>query len=108
MRRVRWSLDEVRARLEGGVERDLQVRQRLMPRDGAGHALRPVDAPPEATPRAGAVLLLLYPRDDDLYLPLTVRTASLRHHSGEISLPGGAFDIADGTLEQTALREAAE
>jgi 8-oxo-dGTP pyrophosphatase MutT (NUDIX family) len=32
----------------------------------------------------------------------------LRNHSGEVSLPGGSFDPADGTMEQTALREAWE
>ena len=56
----------------------------------------------------GAVLLLLYPHAGEIYLPLTVRTASLRNHSGEVSLPGGSFDPVDGTLEQTALREAWE
>ena len=79
-----------------------------MPRDAEGRPARPADAPPEAAPRLGAVLLLLYPHAGDIYVPLTVRTASLRHHSGEVSLPGGGFEPRDGTLEQTALREAWE
>ncbi len=58
--------------------------------------------------RRGAVLMLLYPVDGEWYLPLTVRTAALRRHSGEVSLPGGRYDEGDGTLEQTALREAWE
>jgi 8-oxo-dGTP pyrophosphatase MutT (NUDIX family) len=53
-------------------------------------------------------LLLLYPHNDTLYLPLTVRTAALRNHSGEVSLPGGRYDETDGELSQTALREAWE
>ena len=54
------------------------------------------------------MLVLLYPHAGDIWVPLTVRTARLRNHSGEISLPGGGFDPADGTLERTALREAWE
>jgi 8-oxo-dGTP pyrophosphatase MutT (NUDIX family) len=59
--------------------------------------------------RAAATLLLLYPGlDGQLTVPLTVRHADLRAHPGEISLPGGARDRADDTLEATALREAWE
>jgi 8-oxo-dGTP pyrophosphatase MutT (NUDIX family) len=39
---------------------------------------------------------------------LTVRHADLRAHAGEISLPGGAQDATDASLEATALREAWE
>ena len=79
-----------------------------MPRDESGAAARPIDAPPGITPRIGAVLVLLYPAVGGLHVPLTVRTASLRTHSGEISLPGGGFDQEDGILARTALREAWE
>jgi 8-oxo-dGTP pyrophosphatase MutT (NUDIX family) len=59
--------------------------------------------------RAAATLLLLYPGlDGELTLLLTVRHADLRAHAGEISLPGGAQDAADASLEATALREAWE
>ena len=104
----RWSLDELRSRLQGGADRDLVARERLMPRDEDGAAARPIDPPPGVTPREGAVLLLVYPHADDLYVPLTVRPLSLRMHSGEVSLPGGRADPDDGALEQTALREAWE
>lgn len=53
-------------------------------------------------------MLLLYPQNNGVYLPLTVRTAALRNHSGEVSLPGGRYDESDGDLSQTALREAWE
>ncbi|MDP9316706.1 MAG: CoA pyrophosphatase [Chloroflexota bacterium] len=87
----------------------LWLRERLMPRWQDGSASRPIEPPPDAPPpRIGAVLLLLYPHNDALYLPLTVRTAALRTHSGEISLPGGRYDEADGDLSRTALREAWE
>jgi 8-oxo-dGTP pyrophosphatase MutT (NUDIX family) len=98
----------VRERLVRNAERDLSARERLMPRDAQGRSTRPVDAPEGIIPRVGAVLVLLYPHRGDLHIPLTVRTASLRHHSGEVSLPGGGFDAADETLDRTALREASE
>ncbi len=79
-----------------------------MPRDVQGQSTRPIDAPVGMIPRIGAVLVLLYPDGGDLHIPLTVRTASLRHHSGEVSLPGGGFDADDETLDRTALREAWE
>src|SRR5688572_18456557 len=91
----RWSFEELRGRLQQGADRDLVARARLMPRDVDGNAARPIDAPPGVTPREGAVLLLVYPQADDLYVPLTVRTLSLRTHSGEVSLPGGRADPGD-------------
>ncbi len=57
--------------------------------------------------RIAAALLLLYPRDHDVAMPLTVRASTLAHHAGQISLPGGATDPGE-TLAQAALREASE
>lgn len=90
------------------MEHDLAGRDRMMPRDVDGRPTRPIDPPPGVSPRSGAVLLLLYPSAGKVYVPLTVRAGSLRHHSGEVSLPGGSFDAADGALQRTALREAWE
>jgi 8-oxo-dGTP pyrophosphatase MutT (NUDIX family) len=101
-------IESVLARLRRPVADDLALREQLMPRDAEGQAARPLDPPPGVEPRNGAVLVLLYPDGCDIFLPLTVRTGSLRHHSGEVSLPGGGFDPADGSLERTALREASE
>ena len=61
--------------------------------------------PPDT--RTAAALLLLYPRDTDVAMPLTIRASGLARHAGQISLPGGASDDGE-TLSQTALREAAE
>ena len=61
--------------------------------------------PPDT--RTAAALLLLYPRDADVAMPLTIRASGLARHAGQISLPGGASDDGE-TLSQTALREAAE
>jgi 8-oxo-dGTP pyrophosphatase MutT (NUDIX family) len=58
--------------------------------------------------RAAATLLLIYPADGELVIPLTVRHPDLPSHPGEVSLPGGAVDPSDASLEATALREAHE
>lgn len=58
--------------------------------------------------RQAATLLLIYPYHGELLIPLTVRHDGLPDHPGEISLPGGAVDTGDASLEATALREAAE
>ena len=57
--------------------------------------------------RIAAGLLLLYPREYDVAVPLTVRASHLPRHAGQISLPGGAADPGE-TLAATALREASE
>jgi 8-oxo-dGTP pyrophosphatase MutT (NUDIX family) len=57
--------------------------------------------------RPAAALLLIYPRHDVWHMPLTVRGSSLRHHTGQVSLPGGRLDIGE-TVEEAALREAHE
>ena len=93
----------LRTRLAGtlpGVEAQL----RFVPnpaRSGwvAGHF--PADA------RSAAALLLLYPSENGVAVPLTVRSSNLARHAGQISLPGGASDEGE-TLAETALREASE
>ena len=57
--------------------------------------------------RTAAALLLLYPGDGGVAVPLTVRASTLARHAGQISLPGGATE-PDETLAQAALREASE
>jgi 8-oxo-dGTP pyrophosphatase MutT (NUDIX family) len=57
--------------------------------------------------RIAAALLLVYPREDDVAIPLTVRASGLARHAGQISLPGGATDPGE-TLAAAALREASE
>jgi 8-oxo-dGTP pyrophosphatase MutT (NUDIX family) len=57
--------------------------------------------------RHAAALLLLYPHAGDWYVPLTLRGAALRHHTGQVSLPGGRLDAGE-SVEAGALREAHE
>jgi 8-oxo-dGTP pyrophosphatase MutT (NUDIX family) len=57
--------------------------------------------------RYSSVLLLLFPVDGQVYTCLTKRNASMRHHPGQISLPGGRIEKGESP-EVTALREAQE
>ena len=58
--------------------------------------------------RPAAALLLIYPHADAWHVPLTVRGSGLRHHTGQVSLPGGRLDHAGESVEDAALREAFE
>ncbi len=84
------------------------LEELLVMRDLDGRSIRPLQPPPGTTPREAAVLLLLYPRAGELWLPLTVRSARLTTHRGEVSLPGGGSDPEDAGPIATALREAWE
>lgn len=93
----------LRKRLSGtlpGVDAQMRFAP-VPPRSGwqAGHF--PADS------RSAAALLLLYPREEDVAIPLTVRSRALARHAGQISLPGGATDDGE-TLVDAALREASE
>ncbi len=55
-----------------------------------------------------AVLMPMVVRDDGLHLLLTMRTAHLNDHAGQIALPGGRVDPEDTDVIATALREAEE
>ena len=61
-----------------------------------------------ATLRPAAALLLIYPRDGESCVVLTVRASGLRHHTGQVSLPGGRLDHPDESVEHAAMREAQE
>jgi 8-oxo-dGTP pyrophosphatase MutT (NUDIX family) len=81
-----------------------QVAQmRMSTRPRLGFEARPLGH----QPRQGGVLILLYPEDGRIHLPLTRRTETLEDHKGQISLPGGARE-GDELLEWTALRETHE
>jgi len=58
---------------------------------------------------AAVLIGLMDDPKNGLSLLLTRRTANLKHHAGEISLPGGSFDEdQDTNIQSTALREAKE
>jgi 8-oxo-dGTP pyrophosphatase MutT (NUDIX family) len=60
---------------------------------------------PLAGRRESAVMLLIYPHGGEDCVVFQLRTDHVRHHRGEISLPGGGRDPGDPTLADTALRE---
>ena len=54
------------------------------------------------------VLLLLYPKENDLYIAFIQRTEYNGPHSGQISFPGGKKEKSDKNIIETALRESQE
>lgn len=56
------------------------------------------------TPRLSAILILIYPKNNELYSVLMVRSTYDGKHSGQISFPGGKKELNEN-LEETALRE---
>jgi 8-oxo-dGTP pyrophosphatase MutT (NUDIX family) len=97
------TLDEVRRALALPLPgRRAQVRMSPRPRPGDVFPL-----PPEIQPKEAGVLILLFPRRDDLGFFLTRRTDTVENHKGQISLPGGAQEKGE-SLVQTAVRETCE
>lgn len=64
---------------------------------GTGRILRPA-----------SVLVPIVDRPAGPSVLLTLRTANLRQHSGQVAFPGGQADAEDRDVVQTALREAEE
>ncbi|WP_395375365.1 CoA pyrophosphatase [Marinicella sp. W31] len=58
--------------------------------------------------KPAAVLFPIYRKEGEWRVLLTQRTEHLRHHSGQISFPGGAFEHQDKNIRATALRETTE
>ena len=98
--------DETIRRLERALSHELP--------GAAAHALlAPVPRrtwPPGFNPariRHAAGLLLIFSREADAAIVVTVRADTLGRHGGQVSLPGGVVDPGE-TFEQAALREAHE
>jgi len=69
------------------------------------HGWDPRLVPPRL--RDAAALLLVYPGEASLLVPLTVRGHEMRAHTGQVSFPGGKVDEGE-SIERAALREAVE
>ncbi len=63
---------------------------------------------PIQDPQKAGVLLLLYPKEEEMATIFTKRTTYDGPHSGQISLPGGKIETFDSSIVETALREAHE
>tara|TARA_B100000959_G_scaffold172718_1_gene180765 strand:- start:2245 stop:2880 length:636 start_codon:yes stop_codon:yes gene_type:complete len=58
---------------------------------------------------AAVMIGITQSEENELSVLLTKRTSHLKHHAGEISLPGGSFDDSqDRNITMTALRESEE
>jgi 8-oxo-dGTP pyrophosphatase MutT (NUDIX family) len=89
--------------LGGGVTIEI-VKQRLK-QALAWRQKRHVTHP---TRVSSAVLIPLYKKQGQYYVLFIQRTEKVKDHKGQIGFPGGAYEEQDGTLLNTALREAAE
>lgn len=58
--------------------------------------------------RIAAVLMLVRLIDETPHMLFMRRSQKVSRHKGQISFPGGSFDLTDHSLEFTALREAHE
>jgi len=65
------------------------------------------DAKKQEITRRSAVLVALFEEDGEAHVVLTRRSFEMRHHRGEVALPGGRSDLDENPVA-TALREAQE
>ncbi len=103
-----WQSQAERVRHAVASPEPVALDDLLLPHDLDGNVTRHLTVPPHAQPRQAAALLLLYPHEEHLHLPLTLRASHLPTHRGQVSLPGGAIDPDDPSIEAAALREAHE
>lgn len=75
----------------------------------ASHLEPTYDDPTESSAlRQAAVLVVLCPSSGGMWIPLIQRPEDLRHHPGQLALPGGSRDPQDKALVDTAVRETQE
>ena len=58
--------------------------------------------------KAGVLVGICFSEKKQPSVLLTKRAGHLKNHPGQIAFPGGKFELEDGTLVNTALREAEE
>ena len=95
-----WPEPEAIARALVRAQEDPAMLVRLLRRDEGTPARQ------ARTPAAVLVALLARPAEPTVLL--TRRSAHLRDHAGQVSLPGGRMEPEDRSPEDTALREAEE
>ncbi len=64
--------------------------------------------PSDGSARRAAVLIPILVEPEGPRIVYTVRKDHLQDHAGQISFPGGSLETSDGSLLETALREAEE
>ena len=85
--------------------------QNTLPGEAAQMLMAPTfrgSFPDQGKPLNAAVLMLLYPVGSAIHLVFMKRNEYDGPHSGQVSLPGGAWEPEDISLEDTAIRETRE
>jgi 8-oxo-dGTP pyrophosphatase MutT (NUDIX family) len=104
--------DGLAGRLREAVARPLdvwrEVYESFSPVDLETGERRPRVPPPGADSRRAAVLVPILVEAGEARVLYTVRKEDLADHAGQISFPGGSAESVDGSLMETALREAEE
>ena len=105
-------VNDLAHRLREAVSRPLEdwreVYEGFSPVDLETGERRPRVPPPGSDTRRAAVLVPIIVEGEDARVVYTVRKDHLADHAGQISFPGGSKEARDGTLLETALREAEE
>ena len=103
---------DLAARLREAVARPLdawrEVYESFSPVDVETGERRPRVPPPGTDSRRAAVLVPVLLEPEGARLVYTLRRDHLPDHAGQISFPGGSSEPGDGSLLETALREAEE
>jgi 8-oxo-dGTP pyrophosphatase MutT (NUDIX family) len=106
------SSENLAARLREAVARPLdawrEVYESFSPVDVRTGERRQQVPPPGTDSRRAAVLVPVLLEPEGARLVYTVRRDDLPDHAGQISFPGGSVEPGDGSLLETALREAEE
>ncbi len=93
------------------IKREIQAElpgfkaQKKMSPSNRHHSLKQHD---EKEAIDSSVLILLYEKNNQLYIPFIQRTSGNIKHSGQISFPGGKCEPTDTDYHATALRETYE
>jgi 8-oxo-dGTP pyrophosphatase MutT (NUDIX family) len=103
------SASTIKLALEASAGRVPAVTERMFRHTLDGELVPRLMNPPQGvTARHGAVMALMYPRDDGIAVALTERTAHLGNHAGQISMPGGRIEPTDASPWHAAVRETHE
>jgi len=60
------------------------------------------------TPRKSAVLIIFYPKNEEVNIIFIKRIEDGKAHSGQVAFPGGKFEESDISLLNTSIRETFE
>jgi 8-oxo-dGTP pyrophosphatase MutT (NUDIX family) len=95
-------------KLRKALKRELPGKSshlRLAPKDRVSGIKRQAQS---SNPKKSSVLLVLFNEDEELKILFILRSVYDGAHSGQISFPGGQFDLRDENSVDTALRETFE